>query len=286
MIAPLIVLALVVSPGESNALRVLVPDLAAPELDGHQLSLWQQSLRTELDKLEGVTSLGMSDIGPDKNTTRQCPIAETTCLIRLAETLGVDEVLLAETARLGDSRVLTLKRVRIRDAEITGAVTRQMIGGWGEELVLILGNAIAELFPEFPVKAGVSRGVDLQTADAFSRAPLSPWIFGIGAGLTLVALTTGITFGVLAQKSARAYRDYANEGAVGTGSIDGAQLVHLANETDRRQLAANVSYVVAGALAVTSGVLAYFTDWQGASHTEVSVGLGDGSVSVLATTHF
>ncbi len=236
--------------------RVLVLPLSAVELSPQQKALFDHCLVLEVDKRGGLAAVTQSLAETDD--VEACPTTETTCLSKLANALGADEVVLTQEARLANGRVLTLKRIRIRDGEIMGAVTRPVTGDHGEELLLVLGDAVAELFSECPLRPDAVAGVPPSMAERFHPPPLPRWAFAASAGATALAFGTGLTYAMLANDARRAHNRLATQNTV----IDGHELQRLARLSNERQSRATLAYVATALFAVTTGVSYFFTDWR------------------------
>src|SRR5688572_13992362 len=99
-------------------MKVLVYDIEPGGMSDRQADLFEAALRSEIGKLEGVELVTHP---PEEAGGPGCVEQTQSCLARLASALGADVVVVGQTARMGASRVLTLKRMRIQDGAIEGS---------------------------------------------------------------------------------------------------------------------------------------------------------------------
>jgi hypothetical protein len=228
------------------------------EDDARRAMLLRHSLLAELGKLEGVDvhDALAPDAAPGGETT--CPGEELSCLARLAQALGAEEVVLGNMAQMDHSRMLVLKRVRIADGEVVGATTKRVTGDDGEGLLLTLGKAVEELYPEHTVKAGLTRGVPEEVMSRWSPPPLRPIVVWTGVALTVAAAGTAAGFGIAKTRAEDDFNAYAKSSAQTSGS----HLRELEDKAHDRTSAANYALGATAVLAVGTAVAALFTDWR------------------------
>ncbi len=249
-------------------MRLAVYHAPDASLDARHQQLFFGQLLRELGKLEGVTAVSAS--------TEAAPPAEgchedRSCLARLATAVGGDVVILAKTTRLGETKALSLKRLDMKTGEITGMVSRTMSGGEGEELLLIMGSAVAELFPDRPLASGQSRGVPEAVAARWTPDPLPPPVFYAGLGATAVAAATGVLFGLEVKNAQRDYQRFTDTATSSGQVIDGAALRRQEEHLHSTARNANIALASTVVLAVASGVIYAFTDWD--AEADVELGL-------------
>jgi hypothetical protein len=110
----------------------------------------------------------------------------------VADALGVDALVVGNVARVGDEHLFSIKRLDPSGKLSAAQVTRRFQAGNGEELLAAVGPAVAELFPDVPLRPGVERGVDKEIGRRLNPPPLPPWLFVAGASTTTaLALATG-----------------------------------------------------------------------------------------------
>jgi hypothetical protein len=277
-------LALLCMPAAAHATRVLVYDLAAPELEARQLVLLDAALRSEIGKLEGIEVVTRAPEPVESRAEDSCPDQRPTCLVQLAQALGADIVVIGNATALGATRVFTLKRIRIADASVEGTVARRFTGGRGEEYLLVLGDAVRELFPDRQMRSERVRGVPYAVAERWEPPPVPEGIFWGGAAVSAAgAIGTGLLWYmyVVAVEDANAYAASAVD-----APISGRTLIEKQQTAEDRLSKAYWVGGITGALAVSTAVMYFFTDFGSDADTLRLLGPGAGSTLVTAELRF
>lgn len=251
----------------TKALRVAVYDLEAEGIEANLSRVVTDSLLQEVRKLEGVSAIGMDEIRDmlsfeaDKQMLG-CEDDES-CLAEIAGALGVDDLITGKISQVDEgSAVFLIRRIDQGRAEVAGVVNRRLKVGSGEEFLATVGPAVEELFPQRPIREGEQRGVPKEMALKLDPPPLPQWsTLSVGGGAVLAAAAGGV-FGILTGAAQRDYDEYALEGTDGD-PIDGATLVAKGDRLQTNARTANILFGAAGGLALTSGLMALWTDWWG-----------------------
>jgi hypothetical protein len=253
------------STGLEAALRVAVYDFDLQDIDPKVGKVVSDSLVSEIRKLAGVSAIGMDEIrdmlSHEANKQLLGCESDESCLAEIAGALGVDNLVTGVLSKVGDGHVLVIRRIDQRRAQVAGAVNKRLKAGAGQEFLLAIGPAVEELFPDRQLREGAERGVPREVALRIDPPPLPKWSFYAVAGGAVGAAAVGGLFGFLARDKESQYQDKANDGL--TSVIDGADLVPLGEAAQQRADIANYAFIGAGALAVSAGVMAFFTDWWG-----------------------
>ena len=111
-----------------------------------------EALLQEVRKLEGVSAIGMDEVREmldfeAKRRVLGCE-ADHECLAEIAGALGVDELLIGTLSEQADGRMIILKRVDQRRAQVRATFDKRLVVGNGEEFLLSVGDAIQNLFAE------------------------------------------------------------------------------------------------------------------------------------------
>jgi hypothetical protein len=253
------------STGLTAALRVAVYDFELQDIDAKVGKVVSDSLVSEIRKLAGVSAIGMDEIrdvlSHEANKQLLGCESDESCLAEIAGALGVDNLVTGVLSKVGDGHVMVIRRIDQRRAQVAGTVNKRLKAGAGQEFLLAVGPAVEELFADRELREGVTRGVPREVALRIDPPPLPKWSFYAVAGGAAGAAIVGGLFGYLAKDKESQYQDKANDGL--TGVINGADLVALGDTAQQRADAANYAFASAGALAVSAGVMAFFTDWWG-----------------------
>ena len=247
---------------DRKLLAIAVYELEAQGVDARQARVVQATLLAELRKLDRVTVIGTDEIQAmlqHEANKQLLGCAQDSCLSEIADALGVDVLVVGALARVNDEHVFGLKRVDQTAAKVTGQVNRRFTAGNGEEFLVAVGPAVEELFPDVPLRPGAERGATKEMAIRLNPPPLPAWVFWTGA-----AATTGLVVGasVVGVLNVAAQDDYARY------KTDADPFVLAVYEEKGRAVndSAYAFFALAGgatALAIATGIAAFFTDFWG-----------------------
>jgi hypothetical protein len=279
-------------PAVKRFTRIMVgtlkQDPAIPEKVGRFVA---QALVQELRKLEHLQVSSAADIDEMLSFEEQKRLVGCTdevCLSEIVAAMGVDQLVSGSLSATATSHVLTLNRLDVGGAKTLGTVTKQLEKKDGEEFLAAIGPAVEVLFPEIAVKSGATRGVSPEVARRLNPPPLPRWGFWAVAGTSL-AVAGGATFAALSSKDATNQFNSLTQQAL-TVPVNGQQLLQLQQTASSRAGLANGLFLASGGLAVTAGVMAFFTDWSPApadpapvrpAAVAITPGRDSGAVSVL-----
>jgi len=247
------------------ALRVAVYDFDLSGVDINTGAVVTDSLLAEIRKLAGVSAIGMDEIRAmlSHEANKQymgCEESES-CLAEIAGALGVDELVSGKLAKVDSGFAFIVRRIDQQHARVVGSVNQRLAAGSGEEFLAAIGPAVEQLFADRQLREGATRGVPKEMALRLNPPPLPQWVFWSGAAATVVVGAAGGVFGLLMKGAESRYQDQVTTAR--TQLIEGATLVSIGNEATRNKNLANYSFAGAASLALTSGIIALFTDWHG-----------------------
>lgn len=262
------------------AIRLALYDFEAkPGIAPALAVLLTEAALGEVRKLDRISTIGMAEVREmlSFETSRQllgCDASE--CLAELGGALGVDELVTGSLGAVGDTRLLTVRRLDMKRATMKAAATRRLKAGDGEEFFAALGDVFAELFPEYPLREGRKRGVSDAIVSRLHPPPLKPWVaYTTGAAAAAGLVAAGV-FGVLV---ADAQADFDRVNATlkippGTRFADfEASAERLSNRATYLNVALGAGLALAGLCAIEAGFL---TDWNAPSPPGVAGSGGDG----------
>lgn len=251
-------------------MRVAVYDLEVEGLSPRTARVVTDSVLFEVRKLTRVSAIGMDEVRAmlDHEAQKQlvgCS-AEESCLADIAGALGVDGLVIGALARVGEEHIFTLKRIDQRAAATVATSTKRLPAGDGEELLAVVGEMVATLFEEYPVRAGMERGVSPEVGRRLNPPPLPTWVFWSSVGVTGVLLASaGVTAAGWAVFQGD-YRALAERSAAEV--VDGPTLKDAGARAQSTEL---VGWSLLGASAVAgviTGVLSLVTDFGGYGEDE------------------
>lgn len=244
---------------ERRVLRVAVYDLAASGVDERMARIVTDAVLAEVRKLQRVSAVGMDEVRALLTLEADRQLLgcadESTCLAEVADALGVDAVVTGKLVALGDERVFGLRRIEREGVDGKGVEQRLEPAG-GEEFLAAIGPAIAELFPDHPLRPGAQRGVDEAIALRLNPPPLPPWSFWTVASAAALAATAGAATGVV---NVLAQAEFERLRTASTISYPA-----LKERGDAVNATAAATWILLGGAAVGAVVAGFFVPFVGA----------------------
>lgn len=254
------------TPTPLKSMRVALTDLSVQGVDPRTMTVFRESLLVEMRKLQRVSVLGTDEVRAMLDFEAQKQLAGcaegNSCLAELADALGADAVIVGGVVNLGDETVVTLKRVDQQSAAVSQQLSKRLQAGDGEELLAVVGDIVAALFPEVPLRAGEVRGVSDEIAVRLHPPPLPPWAFWttLGASGALASSTlVSATWWAASQQGFRDAADQARKQATPGLTVKEREDTLIAAET--------TTWALAGATLVgivATGLVVPFVDWENA----------------------
>ena len=257
----------VLSP-QSHMIRIAVYDLELSNVPESLGSSTTESLLQEVRKLKNVSAIGMDEIREmlDFEAQRQsmgCD-ADDQCLAEIAGALGVDELLTGKLFEGADGRSMTIKRIDQRRAEIVQTFSKRLEMSNGEEFLLAVGEAVETLFPQRPLKEGMTRGVDEKAVLRLSPPPIPTWATytTFAAGLLAASVAS------YAYLQGQSLDDEVLSLADGQNPIPAERWSDALTDYQNYQQLNQVSLYTSGGLLLTGAMMSFFTDWLGYGEDE------------------
>ena len=251
--------------GVAKATRIAVYDFELAGVEPNVGAVVTDSVLAEMRKLQRVSAIGMDEIrdmlSHEANKQFMGCEENEACLAEIAGALGVDELVSGSLSKVEGSHVMVIRRIDQNRAKVVGTVDKRLKAESGQEFLAAVGPAVEELFPEYPVREGLARGVPRDVALRLDPPPLPKWVFWSAAGAAAATAVAGGLFAYLAHDSEKQWNDTVNAGT--PGGVPGDTLVDIGNTAESRAKTANVFFISSGVLAVSAGVIALFTDWHG-----------------------
>ncbi len=251
--------------GIAKATRIAVYDFELAGVEPNVGAVVTDSVLAEMRKLQRVSAIGMDEIrdmlSHEANKQFMGCEENEACLAEIAGALGVDELVSGSLSKVEGSHVMVIRRIDQNRAKVVGTVDKRLKAESGQEFLAAVGPSVEELFPEYPVREGVTRGVPRDVALRLDPPPLPKWAFWTTAGAAAATAVAGGLFAYLAHDSEKQWNDTVSAGT--PGGVPGDTLVDIGNTAESRARTANVLFISSGVLAVSAGVMALFTDWHG-----------------------
>lgn len=253
----------------AGSLRLAVYNFQLDGIPAGMGRLVTASLLSEVRKLAGLYVIGMQEINEmlqHEKTKEVMGCSDDSCLAEIAGALGVDEIITGQLTERADGRVMIIRRINQRRAEVVTSVSRRLKIGNGEEFLLAVGPAVEELYPERENLPGTKRGVAKTILLRMDPPPIPTWMTYTALGVTaLIAAGSGGL--VLAGNSAVANREEILAGSR-LKPVSGLDVQSQDNLINGLDAAAKAGWIGAGCLLISSAVMSLFTDWQGYGQNE------------------
>jgi hypothetical protein len=144
---------------------------------------------------------------------------------------------------------------------VVQTVTRTFDRRDGEELLQIVGPSVEALFPDRPLRAGKTRGVEREVVRRLNPPPLPRWVFVATSAAAVGSLGGAGVFHYLGGQARSQY-----DGLVARSlrePIPAADVVEQADRVRSAERTRNALLLAGLGLGVAAGVEAFFTDWRG-----------------------
>lgn len=252
------------APAAGKVLRVGVPEpRIVGEVSPREAAVLAQALVTEVRKLEALVAVGMAEIRAvlSQEYRRQmmgCK-ADEECLAEIAGALGVDELVSSDLVVAGDTSTFKVARIDMRTTKVKGEAMRRLRRSRsGEEVLGAMGEMVAQVFADRPLRPGETRGVAKEVGRWLNPPPLPRWVFWATVGGAALATAGGTAYGLQSNSTRSDYNALARSG----GTVSGAELQRLRSQANDQSGRSTILFGVAGGFAVAAVVEAFFTDWH------------------------
>jgi len=173
----------------------------------------------------------------------------------------------------------------MRRAKVLQSESRRFDRRDGEELLAIVGPAVAATYPDRPLKAGRTRGVDREAIRRLNPPPLPRWSFVGTAAAAAVALGGAGVSQLMVSDSRRQYDGVVQRAQ--QGPVPATDLASAASLVRSRERTRNGLLYAGAGLGLAAGVEAFFTDWRGDRAALMTpVVLADGGIGVSVAGRF
>ena len=257
-------------PAAHKARRIAVYQVAHAGIDDRVATVVTDSVVAELRKLEKTSVVGMDEIKAMLDLEAQKQLAgcsDASCIAEIADSLGVDGVVIGNVAVVGAGMAFGLKHIDQHSAQTLAQSTRRIDSLDPADVLAAIGPEVQELFPDVPLKPGMTRGVAAEVALRIHPPPLKPWVFWSLTGVSAVALASGAAFTTwngLAYQAA----DARSRASVKGPDADGLALQGDIANVRTSFAGLTVAYGAAAVVGVGAGVSLLFVDWSGAGDAE------------------
>jgi hypothetical protein len=268
-------------PPSTRPLRVAVLDVravgAVPE---RALAAMNQSFSPELRKLEGVSGIAASELRDLLGLERQRQLLgcseDTGCLTELAGAMDADELITVDLTLVGNTYAVSARRLDVKRSTVVGNQLQKVERRDGEELLALVGQLVAGLYPERGLKPGRTRGVEAALIRRLNPPPLPMAVFTVTSGVAAAAGVATLVTGLLVSDAQSEYRALSARSS--NEPVAGADVLSSQRRLSSLALTTNVLLATFGGLALVSALEAFFTDWNG-DRAALSLQLGPSGIA-------
>jgi hypothetical protein len=249
----------------SPALRILVLDLQAEEVDPFLTRITTEALVLEIAKREGLSILRPRDLSGLADDAQGSPLQgcpDDACLAEMVEGNALDLIVRGRLIATDGTGTLSLTAIQVSTLQLAGSFQGRVSPPGPRTFLLAVGPAVQTLFEKHPLKAGETEGVDAQLIATMDPPPLRPWLFWTGLATTgaLIALSgTAVGLSLVRRGEYQALVDDSEKNGT---VIDGAELNLLLEEINLTSQIATAAGLGAVLFAAATGATIPFTDWQ------------------------
>jgi hypothetical protein len=274
-----------VADGSSSAerrrpLRVAVYDVDVAGVEPRVGRLMGQLLLAEIKKRERISVIGADEIrtliaGPPTPAPGApadpelgvglagCSTEE--CFADIAEALGADAVVVAQLTALEGELLFGVRRIDQARQEVSGSVLERVPGSEPVALLALVGPAVEKLFPDAPLRAGETAGVDDAARRRLAPPPLPP---AVPLALGGTAGIAGVVAVAAFASSLVAWSNYSQLIAIASGTggviVDARQVQGAARTATTSAIVGWSAVGVTAAFGTAAGIAVPFTNWDGA----------------------
>ena len=253
---------------KKKILRVVIMDFEVGDgVDPSLARIVADNVVVEVRKVDGLSVVGMAEVRAmlaAESDRQVMGCAEgVSCMAEIADALGADILMTGGIAILDGGSVLSMRRIDQTRAAVAGQVEERLKNAGGEEFLAAVGPAIEKLFPELPLRTGMTRGVPPEQARILNPPPIPVWATSTVTVVAVGALLTGATTGFFAADTLS--RAQAEVDGSKVKPVDGSAVVAGARTADGLATVANVAFVASAVIGASAGVMALFTDWDDAA---------------------
>ncbi|MBI5527412.1 MAG: hypothetical protein HY897_13850 [Deltaproteobacteria bacterium] len=135
---------------KKNVTSIAFFQLEAQGVDARVAGIVSDTMLTELGKLPDSKVIGSKDIDAmlgyeQKKQLTGC--ADTSCVVAVGGALGVDKLVMGSLGKIGDSYVMNLKALDIRNGTVDAMFNKRLQGGSEEDFLDTIPEALTVLFP-------------------------------------------------------------------------------------------------------------------------------------------
>lgn len=272
------------APDRRRPLRVAVYDVDLAGVEPRVGRVVGQVLLAEIKKRERTSVIGADEIrslvggtptpvpgspaDPELgNGLAGCSTEE--CFADIAEALGADAVIVAQLTVLEGEILFGVRRIDQARQEVTGSVLERVPAGEPVTLLGLIGPAVERLFPDAPLRAGETAGVDAAARRRLDPPPLPPAVPLALGGTAGLAAVTGVAAFATSLFALSTYSDLISAASGPSARpVDAQQLLGAGQTATTAAIVGWSAVGLSATLGVAAGLVWPFTNWDGADDAD------------------
>ena len=246
--------------GADSRAGILVFPLRSDGVPEKMASMVTTYLVREIRKLEDLNVLTVEMLpGIIQERFVACSQSERAeCYEGVAEQSGMKEFVRGAVRDTAEGRSLELRRTAIVNLEPLGSYQVQLDVDDNAAFLRTLGNGVESLFSGVNPALGRSRGVSKNVLARLNPPPIPAWLTYTVGSLAVVAGAAAGATGYLAQEEVAKFNS-----PDGAGPHTGTDFVDIENRAHHYQSMSHALLIGAGATLAVTGIMAWFTNWDG-----------------------
>lgn len=251
--------ALVAVP-EAASHKILVFPLNSDGVPEKMSAMVTTHLVREIRKLEDVTVLTMNMLPAiiAERFAKCSGSGRPECFAGVAQQSEVNEAVLGTLKDTAEGRTIELKRIQREGSVVLGNVNESLDAGDNAAFLRVLGPSVEKLFSGQALALGRVRGVRADVLAMMNPPPIPSWATYLVGGIAVAAGGAAGAMGYLAKQEETRFNSPDEP-----GPYQGSDFVNTQNRATGYQQATNALFIGGGVALIASGIMAFFTDWDG-----------------------
>ena len=124
--------------------------LEAQHIDPKTAAIVSDEIHAQLSRMPGSKVIGSKDIDAMLGYEQKKQMAgctDTGCMVAIGGALGVDKIVVGSIGKLGESHLINLKLLDVKQGEVEHLYSKRIKGGKEEDFLDLIPEALATLFP-------------------------------------------------------------------------------------------------------------------------------------------
>jgi hypothetical protein len=245
---------------EAASHKILVFPLNSDGVPEKMSAMVTTHLVREIRKLEDVTVLTMNMLPAiiAERFAKCSGSGRPECFAGVAQQSEVNEAVLGTLKDTAEGRTIELKRIQREGSVVLGNVNESLDAGDNAAFLRVLGPSVEKLFSGQALALGRVRGVRADVLAMMNPPPIPSWATYLVGGIAVAAGGAAGAMGYLAKQEETRFNSPEE-----SGPYQGSDFVDIQNRGTGYQQLTHALFIGGGVALIASGIMAFFTDWDG-----------------------